>query len=81
MANNHGLLRLYREKHGISCGEFARKLGVAEPTMRSLENGTRPITPERAKKIEEVTGGELTRPQLLPDIFGPHSAPRSRAAA
>lgn len=70
MSKTHRLLRDYRTKHGLSCGEFAKKLGIAEPTMRSLENGTRPITPERAKEIEDATNGELTRPQLRPDIYG-----------
>ena len=81
MANNRGPLRLYRDKHGISCADFARRIGVAEPTMRSLENGTRAITPERAKLIEAATGGEVTRQQLPPDIFGPAPISRSRAAA
>lgn len=47
--------------------------------MRSLENGNRAITPERARQIEEATGGELTRQQLLPNIFD--SKPDSSRAA
>lgn len=78
MNTGHALLRLYREKHGISCLEFAKRIGVAEPTMRSIENGTREITPERAKKIEEATGGELTRADLRPDVFG--ESPKRRPA-
>lgn len=70
MRHGNRLLREYRTKKGLSCEEFAKKLGIAEPTMRSLENGTRSITPERAKEIEEKTGGALTRTALRPDIFG-----------
>lgn len=84
MAYEYRLLRNYREKHGIPCAELARRIGIAEPTMRSLENGTRAITPERAKLIEEVTSGELTRQALLPDVFGPapsNGPDQGRAAA
>lgn len=67
---SHELLREYRTKQGLSPKRFAKKLGVAVPTLRSLENGTRPITPERAKEIEDATGGAITRAALRPDIFG-----------
>jgi transcriptional regulator with XRE-family HTH domain len=63
------VLRGYRVQAGLSPEEFAKKLGVAVPTLRSLENGTRPITPERAKEIEERLDGALTRAQLRPDMF------------
>jgi DNA-binding transcriptional regulator YdaS (Cro superfamily) len=53
----------------MSPSDFAKQLGVAEVTLRSLENGARAITPERAKEIEERTKGALTRAQLRPDIF------------
>lgn len=67
----HGkILKAYREKQGLSPAEFAKQLGVAEVTVRSLENGTRNISPERAKMIEEATKGALKRTQLRPDIFG-----------
>ena len=69
MSSAQELLRGYREKHGLSCKEFALKLGIAEPTLRSLENGTRTITAERAKDIEEITAGEITRSTLRPDLF------------
>lgn len=83
MANEHLILRAYREKRGIPCAEMARRLGIAEATMRSLENGTRSITPERARQIEVATDGEVTRAALLPLIFGPPPPPTDdgRAAA
>lgn len=63
------ILRDYRVQKGLSPDDFAKQLGIPEPTLRSLENGWRAITPERAKAIEESTDGELTRVQLRPDIF------------
>lgn len=67
MAKAHHLLREYRRKHGLSCAELAKLLGVAEPTARSLENGTRRITAERAAEIERATG--IPRHELRPDIY------------
>jgi transcriptional regulator with XRE-family HTH domain len=72
----HTALRAYRQAQKLSAAEFAKQLGIAEATLRSFENGTRPITAERAKEIEEVTGGRLTRRKLLPELFGP-VAPKS----
>lgn len=72
------MLRLYRESLKLDPAAFAKSLGIAESTLRSLENGNRTITAERAVEIEERTKGGLTRHQLRPDIFDP---PRKKAAA
>lgn len=77
----HQILRSYRTKHGISLEDFAKRLGIAEVTLRSLENGNRTITAERAKEIEEQTNGALTREQLRPDIFDAPAKPERRRAA
>lgn len=81
MPAGHEILRSYRLKQGISPEDFAKQLGVAEPTLRSLENGTRAITPERAVEIEEKTDGALTRHDLREDIFGPAPKPERKKAA
>jgi DNA-binding transcriptional regulator YdaS (Cro superfamily) len=62
-------LRRYRIAKGLSSVELAKLLGIAEPTARSLENGTRTVTAERAVEIEKATGGELNRRELRPDLF------------
>lgn len=81
MRNSYRLLRDYRLKQGLSPEDFAKTLGIAEPTLRSLENGTRQITPERAKEIEECTEGAIRREQLRPDIFeSSASAPLRRSS-
>lgn len=63
------LIRSYRKKHGLSCADLAKKLGLAESTLRSIENGTRPITAELAVEIERATDSEVVRQHLRPDLF------------
>jgi DNA-binding transcriptional regulator YdaS (Cro superfamily) len=70
MSATKSVLRAYREAQKVSLSDFAAQLGIPAPTLRSLENGWRPITAERAKDIEEKTRGRLTRTQLRPDLFG-----------
>lgn len=48
--------------------ELARQLGVKPPTVHQWVTGDRPVPPKRAVKIEELTGGEVTRQQLCPDF-------------
>lgn len=67
MPKPNQLLRDYRHSRGLSCEEMARLLGVAESTVRSLENGTRRIAAERAVAIERAIG--IPRHELCPEIF------------
>jgi DNA-binding transcriptional regulator YdaS (Cro superfamily) len=73
------ILRKYRETLGKTPSEFASDLGIPEPTLRSLENGCRPITAERALELEQKTRGGVTRLQLRPDLFA--ELPKRRKAA
>lgn len=73
------LLRSYRLARKLTPAEFAEQLGIPERTLRSLENGWRPITAERAKAIEQKTSGRLTRIDLRPDLFS--DLPRRRREA
>lgn len=61
-------LRRYRLKKQISTKQLACFLGLAESTVRSLENGTRKFTAEQAVHIETKTG-EVKRRDLRPDLF------------
>jgi DNA-binding transcriptional regulator YdaS (Cro superfamily) len=67
--DNENVIRAYRVSVGKTCAELALKLRVAESTLRSYENGTRVVTPARAKEWEELTEGGLTRAALLPELF------------
>lgn len=63
----HELLRKYRTDNGLSCAQMGKLLGVAESTARSLENGNRSITAERAVAIELAIG--IPRAELCPEVF------------
>ena len=57
----------YCKREKITFTELAERLNFGEPTTRSLVNGSRPITAERAVKIENRIG--IPRETLRPDIF------------
>lgn len=57
----------YCELHRITQIELADRLGIPEPTTRSLVNGSRPITAKMAVKIETRIG--IPRETLCPEIF------------
>lgn len=69
MKTPNKVLREYRQKNKLHSDELAKKLGIAPSTLRSLENGTRRITPERAIEIEQALNGAIKRERLLPEIF------------
>lgn len=62
---------------------FAEKLGKRQSYVSMLKHRVieknRPIPTDICPKIEEATGGEISRHDLRPDIFGP--APKKRRAA
>ena len=49
----------------------AKRLGVSLAMVGHLCTGERSVSPQVAKRIEEVSGGAITRAALLPDLFGP----------
>ena len=57
----------YCQMYRLTQAEFAERLGIPEPTARSLINGSRPVTPLRAVEIEKKIG--IPRETLRPDIF------------
>ena len=64
------------------CGlsRLARKLGVSRQAVDNWRH--RRVPPEYCIRIELATGGQVTRHELRPDIFGPPSdrGARKRAA-
>lgn len=65
----------YRRRHGLSQADFAQLLTAAgfplTPGMVSFwELGRKQVTAERCAQIERVTGGEISRRDLRPDLFG-----------
>lgn len=77
----------YRKEKGLSQAKLAEILTSAGfPATQSLvshwEAGNVVIPPERCAQVEQVTGGEVRREDLRPDIFGPLPtvAPAERVA-
>ena len=47
---------------------IAHQVGVTPPCVYQWE--TRPVPAHRCRAIEKLTGGDVTRFELRPDIFG-----------
>lgn len=58
-------IRDWRLDKGLSAAQMADLCGVAGPTIRSYENGSRRPRPEIAARIEAATRGEVTASELL----------------
>ena len=58
-------LKTYCKVENIKFNELARKLGLSAPFITQIIKGDRRPSPEIAQKIEEKTGGQVTRMELL----------------
>lgn len=54
---------------------LAAAIGVSKQMVSHWFTGLREVSPEMCVEIERVTGGEVTRAELRPDIFGPLAVP------
>jgi len=59
----------YLREKGLTQTAFAAELHVSQGLVWQWLNGKTPITAERARQIEAVTGGLVRRHELRPDIF------------
>lgn len=65
-------IRQYLSADGApSQDQFAKLLGVTQGLVWQWLNGRTRITAERCIAIERATGGQVTRYELRPDIYGP----------
>ena len=56
---------------GCTQDELAKRLGLSAPSnISQWITGRRPLPAAHCRKIEKLTGGQVTRYQLRPDIFG-----------
>lgn len=53
---------------------LAEAIGTSQSFVSQWVSGARPVSPKLSRKIEEVTGGAITRYDLRPDIFGDSAA-------
>ncbi len=63
------LAKYIRSTIGVTQASFAKELGVSQGLVWQWLNGRTKITPERAKQIEQVTQGAVTRHDIWPDLF------------
>lgn len=75
----------YRAKHSLSQAQFAERLTAAgSPASQALisqwEKGSTKPPPERWQAIEDMTGNEVTRVDLRPDIFPAPTTQQGEAA-
>lgn len=59
---------------------FAARLGVSVVMVHKWATGKNQVTAERARQIEDATGGAVGRHELRPDLFGPPTAPIAEEA-
>lgn len=73
-------LRAARRRSGLAFNVFARAAGYSESHLRSVENGTKPVTSEVAKAYDRVlvTGGMFS---VMVDGAGAQQAPWDRRGA
>jgi DNA-binding transcriptional regulator YdaS (Cro superfamily) len=64
-------IRTFRKHRRLSQREFGGLLDppVTQGMVGHWESGLGRVTAERAKQIEDATGGLVTRHELRPDIF------------
>lgn len=67
MAKPKRALREFRKSKDLTAAEVAKKLGIAESTLRSYENGTREIDGDTAVLIESRLG--IPREDIRADLF------------
>lgn len=58
---------------------LAASLGVTRQAVSHWFRGRRALTAEQCAAIERATGGQVTRAELRPDIFGPAPEPAKAA--
>lgn len=63
------ILKSYLRVSKLSQSEFARQLGVTQGAVWQWIEGVQRVSAENAKRIEEITGGAVTRHDLRPDLW------------
>lgn len=62
-------IREYRLKHRLTLEQFAERVGVRKSVVCKWERGSQGPSPQKTLEIERVTGGEITREELRPDVY------------
>lgn len=77
MQLNHAeIIGTYLKRANLTQKEFAKRIGVSQTTVWYWSTGKLRVTPDRAKQIESVTNGEITRKDLYQELFSTDSLER-----
>lgn len=57
----------YLTHSGVKQSDFARSIGVSPSLLYQWLSGLRPVAAKHCVKIEQQTGGQVSRPELRPD--------------
>jgi DNA-binding transcriptional regulator YdaS (Cro superfamily) len=57
----------YLTNTGVKQSDFARSIGVPPSMLYQWLRGLRPVAAKHCTKIEQQTGGKVTRRELRPD--------------
>lgn len=60
-----------------SQAKLATEAGCSQQLISQLLNGEVGITAETAIKIDKATGGDISKHELRPDVFGPADAEKA----
>ncbi|MBL4866378.1 MAG: helix-turn-helix domain-containing protein [Pseudomonadales bacterium] len=69
----------FRKENKLTQKELAKKLCVSQGLLAHVESGRRQLGFELALKLEEFSGGAITRHDLRPDIYPEHITPKPAA--
>lgn len=64
-------IRAYLEKNRLSQKNFAERLDVSQSLVAQWITGRARPTPKKAPDIIKITGGEVTREDLFPELYFP----------
>jgi DNA-binding transcriptional regulator YdaS (Cro superfamily) len=67
-------IQAYLEKNGVSQQTFAQQLGVSQSLVAQWIKGRARPTPKLSPEIIRVTGGEVSREMLFPELFAERAA-------
>ena len=73
---NH--IRTYRESLRLTQEKFGMLIGVNQVAVSQYEQGLRRPDLDVAKRIYEVSKGELGPHEIYPDVFGPRLGGKKR---
>jgi transcriptional regulator with XRE-family HTH domain len=74
------LMRVFQIPKSLTVREMSRKAGISEVYGSYILNGHKRPSPSVAIRLEEASGGALTKAMLRPDLWGPAATKSQKKA-